>query len=97
MNAPKRRCEGLHVRGGAKQARVTHDLRDRRRVACDDWRAAGHRLEHAVAEALVERGIEERGRATVEGCELLIAHASDELGSLARCAGPDDEDRKSVV
>src|SRR5439155_23310236 len=56
-----------------------------------DRRAARHRLQDAVAEALVQRRIEEAGRTAVEVEELPVADAAERLGALAAPAPRDEE------
>ena len=68
--------------GGAEVAvvgvhgRVAADLAQRRLVGGDDRRAAGHRLEHRQAEALVARREHERRGAAVEVGELVLSSRS---------------------
>ena len=86
--------ERRRVAGRTEQPRVADELGERGRVRGDDRRAAGHRLEHLVAEALVEARVEEGGGALVELDEPLVRDAADELDAVGGGAAPaarDDE------
>src|SRR5712691_4229879 len=89
--ATKRRRELVRRARIAQEARGADDLGDRRDVARDDRGSTGHRLEHAVAEALVERRVEERGRAAVEPDELLVGDAAQELRARSARATGDEQ------
>ena len=55
-----------------EDGRVARDLAQRRLVERDDRGAAGHRLEHRQAEALVARRLHEAGGAAIELGELVL-------------------------
>ena len=73
-SAPRDRLDVDRV---AEEARVADDLRDGGALARDDRRAARERLEHRVAEALVERRVDVRERSAVERDELLVGHTPE--------------------
>src|SRR5581483_7359839 len=70
--------------------RAPGDLFGRAATRGDDRDAAGHRLEHGNAEALVERGIDEAAGAAVEARELVVADPAEpaDIGAANGDAAP---------
>ena len=80
------RDQRLHVAGAHERRALAEHLAQRRRLAGDDRRAAGQRLDRRQAEALVLGGQHERVRAAVDRRELLVGDLAgeDHVGQLVR-------------
>ena len=67
----------LRIGGVDEDGRAARHLLGGAAAARHDRRAAGHRLQHRDAEALVERRVDEAARAAVERRQLLVRRAAD--------------------
>ena len=86
-DASERRRERVGVVRIHEDGGVAHDLHDPGDAGGDDGDARAHRLERREAEALVQRGVHERGRARVERRERLGVGAVDDAHVLGVAVG----------
>ena len=70
---------------GSARSRPTGSFRHCRRIRCDDWTGAGHRLEDRQAESLVEGGVDQEIGRLVKASGLLKGDSDRRTRRPERC------------